>query len=128
MSISTGIYVATALFLAIGSNPAQSAQPSILKYGTVDGWTVQTNGWLCQAAAFHKAANILLVFIAWADPENGERLWTLFLKNDDDHTTTRARPVSTTPTSSDGASANRSKRKKVGSLLDADPGSRSDAD
>jgi hypothetical protein len=47
---------------------------------------------------------------------------------DDDHPTTRARPVSATPTSSDGASASRSKRRKVGSLLDADPGSRSDAD
>ncbi len=37
-------------------------------------------------------------------------------------------PVSATPTSSDGASANRSKRRKAGSLLDADLGSRSDAD
>src|ERR1700681_134021 len=46
----------------------------------------------------------------------------------DDHATTRARPVSATPTSSDGASASRSKRRKVGSLLDADPGSRLNAD
>ena len=42
--------------------------------------------------------------------------------------TTRARPVSATPTSSEEASANRSKRKTKGSLLDADRGSRSDAD
>ena len=59
--------------------------------------------------------------------ETGNDSWR-FKSRDDDHTTTRARPVSATPTSSDGASANRSKRKKGGSLLDADPGSRSDAD
>ena len=38
------------------------------------------------------------------------------------HTSTRARPVSGTPTSSDGANANRSKRKTRGSPLDADMG------
>jgi DNA replication protein DnaC/transposase len=59
--------------------------------------------------------------------ETGNDSWRL-KSRDDDHTTTRARPVSATPTSSDGASANRSKRRKRGSLLDADPGSRSDAD
>ena len=59
--------------------------------------------------------------------ETGNDSWRL-KSRDDDHATTRARPVSTTQTSSDGASANRSKRRKVGSLLDADPGSRSEAD
>jgi len=53
--------------------------------------------------------------------ETGNDSWRL-KSRDDDHTTTRARPVSATPTSSDGASANRSKRRKGGSLLDADPG------
>src|SRR5258706_4637233 len=59
--------------------------------------------------------------------ETGNDSWRL-KSRDDDHTTTRARPVSATLTSSDSASANRSKRRKRGSLLDADPGSRSDAD
>ena len=59
--------------------------------------------------------------------ETGNDSWRL-KSRDDDHTTTRARPASATPTSSGGASANRSKRRKGGSLLDADPGSRSDAD
>ena len=59
--------------------------------------------------------------------ETGNDSWRL-KSRDDDHTTTRARPVSATPTSSDGASANRSKRRKGGSLLDADPGSRLNAD
>jgi IstB-like ATP binding protein len=58
--------------------------------------------------------------------ETGNDSWRL-KSRDDDHTTTRARPASATPTSSGRASANRSKRRKVGSLLDADPGSRSDA-
>jgi len=53
--------------------------------------------------------------------ETGNDSWRL-KSRDDDHTTTRARPASATPTSSGGASANRSKRRKVGSLLDADPG------
>ena len=59
--------------------------------------------------------------------ETGNDSWR-FKSRADDHTSTRARPVSATPTSSDGANANRSKRKKRGSLLDADPGSRSNAD
>ena len=59
--------------------------------------------------------------------ETGNDSWRL-KSRDDDHTTTRARPVSATPTSSDGASANRSKRRKGGSFLDADPGSRLNAD
>jgi hypothetical protein len=59
--------------------------------------------------------------------ETGNDSWR-FKSRADDHPPTRARPVSATPTSSDGASANRSKRRKGGSLLDADPGSRSDAD
>src|SRR5204862_5694045 len=59
--------------------------------------------------------------------ETGNDSWR-FKSRADDHTPIRARPVSATPTSSDGASANRSKRRTRGSLLDADPGSRSDAD
>src|SRR5207253_10402590 len=43
--------------------------------------------------------------------ETGNDSWR-FKSRADDHTTTRARPVSATPTSSDGASANRSKRRK----------------
>jgi DNA replication protein DnaC len=53
--------------------------------------------------------------------ETGNESWRL-KSRDDDHTPARARPVSATPTSSDGASANRSKRTKGGSLLNADPG------
>jgi hypothetical protein len=49
-----------------------------------------------------------------------------FKSRADDHAPTRAGPVSATSACSDEAS--RSKRRKVGSLLDADPGSRSDAD
>jgi DNA replication protein DnaC len=59
--------------------------------------------------------------------ETGNDSWR-FKSRTDDHTSTRARPVSATPTSSDGASANRSKRRKGGSFLDADPGSRLNAD
>jgi len=59
--------------------------------------------------------------------ETGNDSWR-FKSRDDDHTPTRARTVSATPTSSDGASANRSKRRTRGSLLDADLGSRSGAD
>src|SRR5450631_4395291 len=59
--------------------------------------------------------------------ETGNDSWRF--KSRDDDQTTRARTASATPTSSDGASATgRNKRKKGGSLLDADPGSRSDAD
>ena len=43
------------------------------------------------------------------------------------HTPTRTRAVSATPTRSDSASDNRSKRTKRGSLLQADLGSRSNA-
>ena len=59
--------------------------------------------------------------------ETGNDSWR-FKSRTDDHTSTRARPVSATPASSDGANANRSKRKTRGSPLDADLGSRSDAD
>jgi DNA replication protein DnaC len=59
--------------------------------------------------------------------ETGNDSWR-FKSRTDDHATTHARPVSATPTSSDAASASRSKRRKVGSLLDADPGSRLNAD
>ena len=59
--------------------------------------------------------------------ETGNDSWR-FKSRADDHTATRARPVSATPASSDGASANRSKRKTRGSLLDADPGARLNAD
>jgi len=58
--------------------------------------------------------------------ETGNDSWR-FKSRDDDHAT-RARLVSATPTSSDGANANRSKRKTRGALLDADLGSRSNAD
>ena len=59
--------------------------------------------------------------------ETGNDSWR-FKNRDNDHaSTTRARAVSATPTSSDGATANRSKRKTRGSLLDADQGSQSDA-
>ena len=46
--------------------------------------------------------------------ETGNDSWR-FKSRADDHTQTRARPVSATPTSSDGANANRSKRKTRGS-------------
>ena len=59
--------------------------------------------------------------------ETGNASWR-FKSRAGDHTPTRARPVSATPTSSDGASASRSRRKTKGSLLDADLGSRSNAD
>jgi DNA replication protein DnaC len=59
--------------------------------------------------------------------ETGNDSWR-FKNRDNDHAaTTRARALSATPTSSDGARANRSKRKTRGSLLDADQGSQSDA-
>jgi IstB-like ATP binding protein len=57
--------------------------------------------------------------------ETGNDSWR-FKSRDGDHAQTRARVA--TPTSSDSPSANRSKRRKVGSLLDADPGSRLGAD
>jgi hypothetical protein len=59
--------------------------------------------------------------------ETGNDSWR-FKSRTEDHTSTRARPVSAIPTISDGANASRSKRKTRGSLLDADLGSRSNAD
>jgi IstB-like ATP binding protein len=59
--------------------------------------------------------------------ETGNDSWR-FKSRDGDHAQTRARAVSATPTNSDGASANRSKPRKIASLLDADPGSRLGAD
>jgi hypothetical protein len=59
--------------------------------------------------------------------ETGNDSWR-FKNRADDHTTIRARAASATPTSSDGASANRSKRKTRGALLDANLVSRSDDD
>ena len=59
--------------------------------------------------------------------ETGNESWR-FKSRADGHTTTRARAVSATPTSSDGASATAKTRRSRGSLLDADQGSRSAAD
>jgi len=59
--------------------------------------------------------------------ETGNDSWR-FKSRADDHTPTRARSVSATPASSDGASATGRTRRSKGSLLDADPGSRSNAD
>ena len=59
--------------------------------------------------------------------ETGNDSWR-FKSRAADHTLTRARAVSATPTSSDGATANRLKRKTKGSLLDADLGAHSNAD
>ena len=59
--------------------------------------------------------------------ETGNESWR-FKSRADDHATIRARAVSATPTSSDGASASRSKRRTRGSLLDADGGSQLQAD
>jgi hypothetical protein len=50
--------------------------------------------------------------------ETGNDSWRF--KNRDDDQTTRARPVSATPTSSDGASATAKTRRSKGSKLDAD--------
>ena len=58
--------------------------------------------------------------------ETGNDSWR-FKSRDDDHTM-RARPVSATPASSDGASANTKTRRSKGSKLDADPGSNLNAD
>jgi hypothetical protein len=52
--------------------------------------------------------------------ETGNDRWR-FRSRDDDHTPTRARAVSATPASSDGASATIRTRRSKGSLLDADP-------
>ena len=59
--------------------------------------------------------------------ETGNDSWR-FKSRDDDHTPTRARTVSATPTSSDGASATAKARRSKGSKLDADTGSNLNAD
>jgi DNA replication protein DnaC len=59
--------------------------------------------------------------------ETGNDSWR-FKSRDEDHKPTRARAVSATPASSDGASATAKTRRSRGSLLDADRGSRSNAD
>jgi hypothetical protein len=59
--------------------------------------------------------------------ETGNDSWR-FKSRAEDQPPTRARAVSATPTSSDGASASRSKRRTRGSLLDADGGSQLKAD
>ena len=59
--------------------------------------------------------------------ETGNDSWR-FKSRGEDHQTTRARAVSATPTSSDGASATAKARRQKGSLLDANLGSRLDAD
>ncbi len=59
--------------------------------------------------------------------ETGNDSWR-FKSRAEDHKPTRARAISATPTSSDGATANRLKRKTKGSLLDADLGAHSNAD
>jgi IstB-like ATP binding protein len=58
--------------------------------------------------------------------ETGNDSWRF--KGRDDDQTTRARPVSATPTSSDGASATAKSRRSRGSKLDADQGSNLGAD
>ena len=59
--------------------------------------------------------------------ETGNDSWR-FKSRGDDQPTTRARAVSATPTSSEGASATAKTRRSRGSLLDADRGSHSGAD
>jgi hypothetical protein len=59
--------------------------------------------------------------------ETGNDSWR-FKSRDDDHQITRARAVSTTPTSSGGASATARTRRSRGSKLDADRGSNLEAD
>jgi DNA replication protein DnaC len=59
--------------------------------------------------------------------ETGNDSWRFKSRSDDHAPTTRARPVSATPTRSDGASAT-ARRASVGSKLDADPGSILQAD
>jgi DNA replication protein DnaC len=59
--------------------------------------------------------------------ETGNESWR-FKSRADDHATIRARAVSATPTTSDGASATTKIRRSKGSHLDADQGSRSNAD
>ncbi len=59
--------------------------------------------------------------------ETGNESWRLKSRAED-HPTSRARAVSATPTSSDGASATAPTRRAKGSLLNADKGSRLGAD
>jgi DNA replication protein DnaC len=59
--------------------------------------------------------------------ETGNESWR-FKSRDEDHKTIRTSAISAIPTSSDGASATTKKRRSRGSLLDADLGSRSNAD
>jgi DNA replication protein DnaC len=59
--------------------------------------------------------------------ETGNDSWR-FKSRADDHIPTRTRPVSATPTSSDGASATAKARRPRGSKLDADRGSILNAD
>ena len=59
--------------------------------------------------------------------ETGNDSWR-FKSRADDQPATRARPVSATPTSSDGASATAKTRRSRGSKLDADRGSNLEAD
>jgi DNA replication protein DnaC len=59
--------------------------------------------------------------------ETGNDSWR-FKSRADDHPTTRARAVSATPTSSDGATATARTRRARGSQLDADRGSHLNAD
>jgi len=59
--------------------------------------------------------------------ETGNDSWR-FKSRADDHPTTRARALSATPTSSDGASATARTRRSRGSKLDADRGSNLEAD
>ena len=59
--------------------------------------------------------------------ETGNDSWR-FKSRDDDLIANRARAVSATPTSSDGASATAKSRRSRGSLLRADPGSQFNAD
>ena len=59
--------------------------------------------------------------------ETGNESWR-FKSRADDHATIRARAASATPTRSDAASATTKTRRSKGSLLDADQGSRSNAD
>ena len=59
--------------------------------------------------------------------ETGNDSWR-FKSRADDHTSTRARPVSATPTSSDGANAIAKTRRQKGSKLDAGRGSNLNAD
>ena len=60
--------------------------------------------------------------------ETGNDSWRFKSRDDDRAPTTRARAVSATPTSSDGASTTSKPRRSKGSKLDADTGSNFNAD